>query len=78
MTLVHDQLHASIFGRHFHSCPSERCKGAERPCSDPYDCQPVPKLCATCADMDDDMREQRSEWRKVDRLFQTAVGGGVE
>lgn len=76
--LVHDQLHASIFGRHFHPCPSERCKGAERPCSIQYDCQLGPLLCATCAVLDEDMREQRAEWRKVDRALQTGVGGGVE
>lgn len=49
-----DYLHAIIFGRHYHPCPSEFCKGAQRSCSDQYDCQPGPKLCGTCAFMEDE------------------------
>lgn len=43
-----DVLKAAIFGCHYHPCPSEYCRGAQRSCNDPYDCQPGPKLCFDC------------------------------
>lgn len=40
-----DYLHAAIFGSHEHSCPD--CGRTWR-CSDPFDCQPGPRLCPGC------------------------------
>jgi hypothetical protein len=48
MVITMEVLKAAIFGNHFHPCPSEWCKGKERPCNDPYDCQPGPKICNLC------------------------------
>jgi hypothetical protein len=66
-------LHAIIFGRHFHSCPSELCHGKEQPCSDPYDCQRGPKLCGDCnyiqnEERFDDIPVQTISWAEIERM----------
>lgn len=52
--LAVNELHAAVFGRHYHPCPSERCNNKERPCSEEYDCQPGEKLCYTCQVLEGD------------------------